>query len=406
MSISRREFLGTAVTIPVIGSLFPEILVPDEDDPLGIRKDFPFLKETTYLNSAYIALCPLSVVRAGCEFLEAKGKNPYSLGEMVDKTEEVRRQFAAFVGVSPDEIGFISSTSEGENIVVHSIDFGSGENVVIDDLHYASSFAIYKHLEKIKGVELRIVVNREGRVSVEDFASVIDRKTRLVSVAWVSHQNGFRQDLKALAELAHANGAYLYTDAIQGVGMFPMNLMATGVDFLAAGTYKWLLAGFGIAPFFVRKEHLDRIQPDRRGHLHIEKDLGDYRYNIYRSAKKYEYSTLSFVSIYQLGASLAYLEKVGVDRIEKHTVDLAWKLRKGLTDLGFRLFTPEGNKTSIVTFFSPRSYEETSKIFETAKVQVSFRGENRMQVRVSPALFNNTNDIDHFLNVAASLKNL
>jgi len=406
MRISRRKFLGTAMTIPVLGSLFPGIFVAGEDDPLGIRRDFPVLQESTYLNSAYMALCPLSVVRAGCEFLEAKGKNPYSLGEMVDKTEEVRRQFAAFVGVSPDEIGFISSTSEGENIVVHSLDFRSGDNVVIDDLHYPSTFAIYKHLEMSKGIELRIVANREGKIESEDIASAVDRKTRLVSVAWVSHQNGFRQDLKVLAGIAHAHGAYLYTDAIQAVGMFPMDLRDIGVDFLAAGTYKWLLGGFGVALFFVRREHLDRIKPDRQGHLHIAKDLGDYRYEIYKSAKKYEYATLPFVSIYQLGASLSYLEHAGVDRIEKHTVGLAWKLRKGLADLGFRLFTPEGNKASIVTFFSPRSYEETSKIFETAKVQVSFRGENRMQVRVSPALFNNTNDIDRFLNVAASLKNL
>jgi len=157
--------------------------------------------------------------------------------------------------------------------------------------------------------------------------------------------------------MAHAHGAYLYTDAIQAVGMFPMNLRETGVDFLASGTYKWLLAGFGVAPFFVCKEHLDRIRPDRRGHLHIE----------------------------------------------KHTVDLAWKLRKELADLGFRLFTPEGNKTSIVTFLSPRPYEETSKIFVTAKIAVSFRGEDRMQVRVSPALFNNTGDIGRFLRAAARL---
>jgi selenocysteine lyase/cysteine desulfurase len=285
------------------------------------------------------------------------------------------------------------------------MDFQRGDNVVLDDLHYSTTFAIYKHLEEIKGIELRIVPNRDGRVYIEDFSSVVDRKTKLVSVAWVSHQNGFRHDMHALAKLAHAHGALLYTDAIQAVGMFPMNLTKTGVDFLAAGTYKWLLAGFGVAPFYVRKEHLDRIQPDRRGHLHIEKELGDYRYELYKTAKKFEYATLSFVSIYQLGASLSYLEQVGVERIEAHTVKLAQKLRKDLANLGFKLFTPDGNASSIVTFFNPKPYEEASKIFEESSIQVSFRGENRAQIRVSPALYNNAGDIDRFISVAARLKN-
>jgi selenocysteine lyase/cysteine desulfurase len=323
---------------------------------------------------------------------------------MVEKTEEVRQQFARFVGASADEIGFISSTSEGENIVVNSMDLQKGDNVVIDDLHYSTTFALYRHLEKTKGIELRIIPNRNGRVFLEDFAAVVDKKTKLVSVAWVSHQNGFRHDMKALADLAHSNGALVYTDAIQAVGMFPMNLTETGVDFLASGTYKWLLAGFGVAPFYVRKEHLDRIQPDRRGHLHIEKDLGNYRYELYKTAKKFEYATLSFVSVYQLGASLSYLEKVGVDRIETHTMKLAHKLRKGLLEREFKLFTPEKNASSIVTFFNPKPHEEASKIFEDARVQASFRGESRTQIRVSPALYNNAGDIDRFLSVATRLK--
>lgn len=405
MTVSRREFLSALVSIPAAGAIFPDILLSAENDPLGVRKDFPLLENTTFLNSAYIALVPPSVVGAGCAFHEAKGNKPYSLGQMVDKTDEVRQQFARFVGASPDEIGFISSTSEGENIVVNSMGFQPGDNVVIDDLHYATTFAIYKHLEETKGIELRIVPNKAGRTSPENFISFVDGKTKLVSVAWVSHQNGFRHDMNALAKLAHASGALLYTDAIQAVGMFPMNLANTGVDFLATGTYKWLLAGFGVAPFYVRKEHLDRIQPDRRGHLHIEKDLGDYRYELYRTAKKFEYATLSFASIYQLGASLSYLERVDVKRIEEHTVSLAKKLRKGLADLGFRMFTPEGNASSIVTFFNPKPYEEASKIFDEARIQVSFRGERRAQIRVSPALYNNAGDIDRFLSVASRLKN-
>ena len=110
MTVSRREFLGTLISVPAMGSLFPESLLSSDDDPLGVRKDFSILKSTTYLNSAYMALIPPSVIRAGCAFQEAKGSKPHSLGQMVEKTDEVRQQFARFVGASPDEISFISST--------------------------------------------------------------------------------------------------------------------------------------------------------------------------------------------------------------------------------------------------------------------------------------------------------
>ena len=403
MSITRRQFLGSVVATPAVGALLAKAPTKDSDNPLAVRKDFPIVNEKIYLNSSYIAPCPTAVTRAGCSFLEAKTQRPISLEQMLEKTDEVRRQFAGLVGVSPDEVSFLASTSEGENIVVNSLDLRRGDNVVVDDLHYSTSYAIYKHLESTKGVQLRIAKNRDGGVPVEDFAALVDKSTRLISVAWVSHQNGFRHDMKGLAELAHSQGAYLYTDAIQATGMFPMNLRETGVDFLASGTYKWLLAGFGIAPFYVRGELLDRIQPDRKGHMHIEKSLADYQYQLFKTARKFEYATLSFVSIYQLGVSLAYLARLGLDRIEAHTVALARELRKGLVERGFRLFTPEGNASSIITFFNPKPQEVVSKILDEAGVEISFR-DNGGQIRVGIALFNNSSEIRRFLEAAEKFR--
>jgi selenocysteine lyase/cysteine desulfurase len=403
MAITRRQFLGSVVSTPAVGALLTRPATGGGDDPLGVRSDFPIVQEKIYLNSAYIAPCPVAVTQAGCAFLEAKTRRPISLEQMLEKTDEVRGQFARLVGVSPDEIGFLSSTSEGENIVVGSLGLKPGDNVVVDDLHYSTSYALYRHLESSRGVELRIAKNRDGRVTGEDLAPLMDKRTRLVSVAWVSHQNGFCHDMKGLAELAHSQGAFLYADAIQAIGMFPIDFKETGVDFLASGTYKWLLAGFGTAPFYVRGELLDRIRPGRIGHMHIEKALPDYRYEFAKAAKKFEYATLSFVSIYQLGASLAYLDRVGVQRIASHTIPLAGELRKGLVERGFRVFTPDQNASSIVTFFNPQPLEVVSKILEEARVEVSFR-DNGAQIRVGVALFNNSSEIVQFLEIAEKFR--
>jgi selenocysteine lyase/cysteine desulfurase len=318
---------------------------------------------------------------------------------MVKTTDQVRAQFARLIGAEAEEIGFLYATSEGENIVASALDLKPSDNVVIDELHYETSFVLYRHLEESRGIALRIVPHHDGRVAADDFASAVDGRTRLVSVAWVSHQNGLRHDMRPIADVAHAHGALFYADAVQALGMFPVDVRAAGVDCLTSGTYKWLLGGFGVAPFFVRRELLERIRTDRMGALHVEKQLDDHRFQIYRTAKKFEYATLPFAEIYQLGAALTYLDKVGVDRIERHTVALAAELREGLVQLGFRLFTPAGNQSSIVTVHLDRNQSRAREVLDGAGVQVSFR-EGGSLVRVSPALFNTREEIQQFLGLA------
>ncbi len=161
-------------------------------------------------------------------------------------------------------------------MVANGIGLAPGDNVVIDELHFPTEFVLYRALEKSRGIELRIARHRHGVVDASDFEPHVDRRTRLVSVAWVSHLNGFRHDMRPIADLAHAHGALFYADAIQAVGMFPVDVRAAGVDFLCCGTYKWLLAGFGVAPFFIRRELIDRIRPDRFGWGDIARELPDY----------------------------------------------------------------------------------------------------------------------------------
>jgi len=399
MDLNRRQFIGAASTVAALRPLAGQPPMAGADDPLGVRRDFPVTEHGLYLNSAYIAPVPRPVAAAARDFAERKAAKPISLDEMLRKTDEVRGQFARLVGADLEEIGFLFSTSEGENIVASALDLKAGDNVVIDELHYNTTFVLYRHLEATRGIELRIVKHRDGRVTRDDFARVVDARTRLVSVAWVSHQNGFRHEMRPLADLAHAHGAIFYTDAVQALGMFPANVREAGVDCLASGTYKWLLGGYGVAPFFVRRELLDRIRVDRLGALHVAQELGDHRYEIHRSAKKFEYATLPFAEVYQLGAALTYLERVGIDRIERHTVALAHELREGLAELGFRLFTPPANGSSIVSMHIDKNQARAREMLEKNGAQVSFR-ERGSQIRVSPALFNTRDDIRQFLDLA------
>lgn len=134
--------------------------------------------------------------------------------------------------------------------------------------------------------------HENGAATIEDFARLVDERTRLLSVALVSNISGYRHEMKALAELAHDRGAYLYADAVQAVGMGPLDVKALDIDFLTTGCYKWLGAGMGVAPFYVRRELLDRIHPANVG-WQVEKPLEGYQYQHYRTAKKFEYASWS-----------------------------------------------------------------------------------------------------------------
>ncbi len=412
--LDRRSFVAATAAMaaasvapeaqpdPVVADATPAPRFTSSDDPLGVRGDFPIVRERVFLNSAYIAPIPRQVVAAGTAFLEEKAKNSFQLGPLLGKCNEVRTQFARLIGAaSADEIGLLYSTAEGENVVAAGLDLKAGDNVVIDELHYDTEFVLYRKLAKLKGIELRIAKHRNGLVDATDFEPLVDARTRVVSVAWVSHRNGLRHNLKAIAEVAHAKGALVYADAIQAVGTFPIDVVAAGVDVLCAGSYKWLLAGWGVAPLYVRTAIADRLQLDRFGEMNAGRLLPNDDYEIPTSARRFDYCSRAFGDVYALSAGLVYLERVGVDRIAKHTIDdLALRLQTGLQSQGHRLFTPMGNRSAIVTFYTTRPAPDVRAAFQSANVEVTVRDGT---VRIAAALFNNADEIDRCLAVTRRL---
>lgn len=397
MTLDRRTFLSAATSLAATAALGPTVAVPGSGDPLGVRDDFPITANRTYLNTAYIAPIPRQVLAANQAFGEMRAREPLSVGDLLRQVGATRTKFARLINASPDEVTLLYTTTEGENIVANSIAWAKGDNVVVDDLHYEAAFVLYRQLEARYGIELRIARNRSGVVEAKDMAPLIDARTRLVSVAWVSPVNGYRHDVRSIAELAHAHGALLYADAIQAVGMFPIDVEASGVDALCCGTYKWLVAGFGVAPFYVRRSALGRIQPDRFGAFSVERELPGQHFELRtKTAGKFVYATLPFAEVYQLSAALDYLQQVGVARIETHTIALAWRLQDGLLAQGYRLLTPPGTRTSIVTFRLEGDPTVLSAALAEARIDVTVREHD---VRVSPALFNTEGDIDNLLAV-------
>ena len=403
----RRTFLvKTAAGLSAIPTA-RAIALNSEADPLGVRADFPITRNLSFLATSWIGPMPQVVRDVAVDYVDEK-LHWADTRLRLEKKEMTRVAFAELFGAKPQEVALLSSTGDAENIVTRGLELEAGDNVVIDDLHFTSSFVLYRQLERDTGIELRIVPEKNGAVALEDFEARVDEKTRLVSVAWVSNRNGYRHDLRALCELAHANGALVFADAVQAIGTFPTALDELGVDFLVAGAYKWLFANFGVAPFFIREEHLDRIPPDRYGHSQIAQTITseaqagrarELRFRYVSTAEKYEHASLAFGAVAQLGAALSYLDQVGLSRIEQHSVKLAHEFREGAFKLGYESWTPEGNPSPIVSIVHGQDPEHLKRLLKDDSIVVSFRETNHSVLRLAVSLFNNRTDIQRILKV-------
>ena len=220
------------------------------------KADFTFEPGVTYINGAFTHPMPTTAAEAYRRSIHRRT----TVGATFVPTPDVRPMFASLINAQADEIGLIPNTSTGENLVVEALDLKPGrDNVVTDALHFEGAL-VHLMERKKQGLDVRVVMPKDGRIDLADMEKVIDRNTKLVEVSFVAMYNGFQHDLKAVCDLAHANGALVYADIIQGVGAVPLDVKATGVDFAATSTYKWLMGDFGLGFLYVKAAHLDRLR--------------------------------------------------------------------------------------------------------------------------------------------------
>ena len=157
-------------------------------DPLGLRAEFPITESWNYLNCAAIAPLSHAARNAGIAFMDERMYEPWpdpapmGLIRLRQRKDRVRTAFAKLIGAQPGEIGLVESTSAGENIVARALDLKPGDEIVVDALHFESSYLLYRQLEQSHGIVLHVVAHKEGMIDPEDIAAVCGQRTRLVSV--------------------------------------------------------------------------------------------------------------------------------------------------------------------------------------------------------------------------------
>lgn len=361
-----------------------------------VRAQFPITQSKVFLNHSAYSPLPQPVVDVMRRYNEDLcryeiDESKYSLGQEC---------FAELIGAKKEEVALVQNTSTGLNIVASMLNYPKEANVVTTDMEYPS--VVYPWLKPSLGVEVRYAKNRSGRVLADDVEKLVDNNTVAVAVSHVEYVNGFKQDLRALARIAHEHGAYLAVDAIQSLGAMSVDVELGDVDFLTASCYKWMLGPAGAGYLYVRKELIDKFEPPFIGWASVKPEIFDtiefwdiWRLQLSETASRFEVGSPSFISFVGAATALQLLLGVGVENIQTRILDLTEELMNSVNDLGLPITTPKDreSRSGIVHFLVDGAQEKAEKL-KNKGIIVSARSNG---LRVAPHFYNTKEEIERFV---------
>jgi len=359
----------------------------------------PVSRQWAYLDHAAVA--PLSgpaydAFETWSDEAVHHGAAPYK--DWMERVERLRQRAARMIGAQNAEIGLVRNTTEGISLVAEGFPWQSGDNVVFPADEFPSNQYPWLNLAH-RGVQTRRVETQSGRLDPDRLAAACDDRTRIVSVSWVAFSSGWRNDVQQIAEIAHDRGALLFLDAIQGLGVFPLDVSRTDVDFLAADGHKWLLGPEGAGIFFIRRKHLDLLRPLGVGwnsvvHSH---DFTRIELAFKPTAERYEGGSPNTAGLIALGASLELLGRFPQEAIARRVLETTDLACERLEEIGAVIHSDrrQEHKSGIVTFELPgRDPQALREKCLRQQVVLSCRGG---RLRISPHAYNDASDIDRLM---------
>ena len=374
-------------------------------DKAALRALFPVTRNLIYLNHA--AVGPLSA--RTCEAMERHARDQRDFGalhwrEWYREHDAARESAARLIGAKPDEIAIVKNTSEGLSFVAEGYRWERGDNVVTTDLEFPSNYTPWKSLER-RGVACRIVGSRGGAFTADDVDACIDARTRIVTVSSVAFHNGFAADLDAIGALCERRGVLFCVDAIQSVGVLPIDVHRSKIAFLASDGHKWMCGPEGAGIFYVAAEHRDKLDVIENGWTNFDRHgrfLG-IPLDLLPSARRFEAGSLNTNGLYGLHAALELLLEIGIESIAKEVIRLATRLADGLEARGCQVGTPRPIRSGIVgaipPLVEPNALLKLHLKLEQVKVICAPR---EGLLRCSPHVYNDDDEIDRVLAIMDS----
>jgi cysteine desulfurase/selenocysteine lyase len=364
----------------------------------AIREKFPITRNYNFQNHAAIAPLSAPAAEALIGYAREVSEAAYLRGTYYRAAERVRNSVAKLINADPAEITFVKNTCEGINYIANGVEWLTRDNVVTTTMEFPANLYPWLALEH-RGVRVLRVEDENGRIPFDRIAATINNRTRLVTVSAVQWSNGLRMDLIRLGELCKEKGVLLFVDAIQALGVHPIDVRAMNIDFLSAGGHKWLTSPEGTGLFYCKHELCEHIKPPEIGYMCMKHPFEHHVtrfdcHELHDDARRFDSGVYNLPGICALGASIDLLLEIGISEVQVRVKQLTDLLVEGLRSKDWRVHSPRtaSEWSGIVSFSSQKhdTDEVRRHLREEFKIVVAKRVR---RLRASPHFYNSADEI-------------
>ena len=363
------------------------------------RTHYASLADCVYLNQASLGLLGQPAVEAMHRFVDdvaRHGNWNMSDADEVRFFEQLRERAARLFGATGDRIAILSSASELLGQIPLLIPPIAGRKILAVATDFPAVTRPWLRLAASGDCQVQFVEDDPASDLTDDLIAALDRQTALIAVSCVQYATGTQLDVPRLQSAANQAGARLVVDATQAAGALAIDAAAWDADVVVSSGYKWLGGHGGVALAVMAPSLLERMPP-LPGWMGAPDpfDFDATQVLLADDARRYTQSTMSYVSIAALTASLDQLLSLGAAQIETHARRLSATLIERVSKNGWQPFRDPSDRAAsphIVSLMRPgQELESTLEALRTAKIVCSSRGG---RVRVSLAPYNDEGDID------------
>lgn len=308
-----------------------------------IREDFPVLqqkingKPIIYFDNACVSLKPRQVIEAMNEYYEkfpaCAGRSIHKLGSMVtEKYAAAREAVAKFINSKANEIIFTRNTTEGINLIAHSLNLKKSDIVLTSDKEHNSNLLPWQALSKNVGIQHKIVFSKKDMTfDLKAFEKMMNKNVKLVSIVHTSNLDGYTIPTEEIIKIAHDFRSLVMLDAAQSIPHKPIDVKKLDVDFIAFSGHK-MLGPSGTGVLFGKYHLLEKLNPFLVGGDTVESSTYS-SHILLKPPERFEAGLQNYAGAIGLAEAARYLEKIGKENIEKHEIELNKFITKEISDL-------------------------------------------------------------------------
>lgn len=358
------------------------------------REEFPLLKTVNYMANCSQGPQSRRARAALDRYLESWVASGMDWDYWCQEVDLAKVEFARLIGADPDEIAVSTSVSEIIASVAGAfLPQGGRRKVVTTEAEFPTVGQVWLAHRKL-GAEVDFVPVIDGEIPLAEYERHIDGQTLLASVTHVYYQNGFKQDLGAIAEICHSHDVPLLVDAYQSLGTAEVNVKEQKIDMLCSGNLKYLLGIPGIAFLYVDRALAEKLSPASTGWFGQDDPFNFQarRLAYAPGARRFDTGTPPVMAAFAARAGMELINAAGpkniqrrIDSLSKVALDTADRL--GLPVLSPRNIAKKGATTAIALETDSHAMEEMLK---ARGVIASARGP---AIRIAPHFFSQPEEI-------------